>query len=112
MSNPSQPVIRQVGGVQVFETTNLHLAAVLLALIPGAQLTAVENSDQDRSLKVIRLGYPDDQDERIRLLMVAFADRRLSVNLALYNRYLNLIRDRLGLRRRSESMNGGLGNPP
>ncbi len=85
-----------------FATTNPHLAAALLTLVPEAQLLAVEQSPLEAEMKVIRLGYPPAQDERLRFLMVEFTDRRLSVNLALYNRCLNRIRDQLGLRRRSE----------
>ncbi len=85
-----------------FSTVNPHLAAALLARVPGAELAAVEDEQPDQGLKIIRLGYPPEEDACLRLLMVEFTDRRLSVNLALYNRYLNIIRDRLGLRRRLE----------
>ncbi len=78
-----------------FETTSIHLAAALLISVPGATLAHITPVPSIDGKRVLAIRYPLDQAEAIQKTAEDFHARRLLVPLYLFNRALNLLRDRL-----------------
>ena len=78
-----------------FETTNLCLGAALLAEIPGCSLVQISPTPSVDGKRLLTLAYPPTQESNVRQVVEAFLQRRLAVDLYVYNRCLNLLRDRL-----------------
>lgn len=85
-----------------FKTSNPHLAAALLSIIPSCSFIRIEDPPNGSGMKDLVLEYPELQEQAVRQLISDFLDRRISVDLYRYNRALSGIRDGLGLTRRSE----------
>lgn len=81
--------------LQQFETTSIHLAAALLVQVPGTTLAHVTPDPSIDGKRLIVLAYPPDQASAIQRIVAEFHSRRLVVPLYLFNRALNLLRDRL-----------------
>lgn len=78
-----------------FETTSLPLAASLLSQIIGATLLEISPDSSVDGKRLLIVGYPLDQAKAIRDVVERFHSRRLVVSLYVYNRVLNMLRDRL-----------------
>ena len=78
-----------------FETTSIHLAAAILVQVPYAALARIFPTPSVDGKRLIVLTYPASQTEVIRKVVEDFHGRRLVVPLYLFNRALNLLRDRL-----------------
>ena len=78
-----------------FETTNLCLGAALLAEVPGCSLAQISPTPSVDGKRLLTLTYPLPQEAEVRRVVEAFLQRHLLINLYVYNRSLNLLRDRL-----------------
>lgn len=84
---------RSINNFEEYATSELKLAALILAEIPGCSFEVGEQGNSIR--KVIRIKYPADYRIQIQGLENNFINKRASANVYLYNRALNTIRDRL-----------------
>lgn len=87
--------LRAMGKQERFETTNLPLAASLLAIVPDSSLIGISPSPSVDGKRVLMITYPADQELAVKQIVEEFSQRRLVVSLYFYNRALNLLRDQL-----------------
>jgi len=87
-----------------YETAELKLAALILSEIPESTFTV---SAKDTLLrKTIIIDFPAVHEQDVALLREDFLNKRALVNLYLYNRSLNQLRDVLMKDGRRENENG------
>jgi len=87
-----------------YQTTELKLAALILASIPEATFAIYKQPNFTR--QTIEITYSSDNNDLLAKLERDFIDKRAKVNVYAYNKALNLIRDRL--RGRNNYGNGAL----
>jgi len=78
-----------------YETTELKLAGLLLAEIPG--ITFEVTSQNNSSKKLIRIFFNPEHQSAIRKLEMDFINKEALANVYAYNKALHLIRDRMRL---------------
>ena len=76
-----------------YETSELKLAALLLAEIPESVFEV--HSQPNSSKKLIQITYPKKREEELQLLISEYIERRARVDLYRFNRVLNPLRDAL-----------------
>lgn len=76
-----------------YETSELKLAALLLSKIPNCSLEVCEQENSLR--KIIKIKYPPAYKAQVLKIEKDFINKIASANVYLYNKSLNLIRDRL-----------------
>ena len=76
-----------------YKTSELKLAAVILAEIIEAVFTVLPNPDGLK--KIIQINFPKAEKKRLDALVRAFIERRARVEVYRYNRALNLLRDKI-----------------
>lgn len=76
-----------------YETFELKLAALLLSEVPHSSFEVYEKENSIR--KIIKITYPAGYKNEVAKLERDFINKGASTNIYLYNRSLNLIRDRL-----------------
>jgi len=76
-----------------YETSELKLAALILAEISSCSFDVCDQGNSIR--KVIKIRYPVDYKTQVGIIEKDFINKRASANVYLYNKALNQIRDRL-----------------
>lgn len=76
-----------------YETFELKLAALLLSEVPHSSFEVYEKENSLR--KIIKVKYPQAYKNQVLKIEKDFINKIASANVYLYNRSLNLIRDRL-----------------
>jgi len=76
-----------------YQTTELKLAALILASIPEATFAIYKQPNVTR--QTIEIAYSSDYNDLLSKLERDFINKRATVNVYTYNKALNLIRDRL-----------------
>jgi hypothetical protein len=80
--------------MECYETLDLKLSALILSSISGSGFEILSQKDSIR--KIIKISFPSDQRAAVNSLIQQYIDRVASVSsLFLYNKKLNLLRDRL-----------------
>jgi hypothetical protein len=78
---------------QLYSTTELKLAALLVSEIPDCSIEVYEHANSLR--KLIKIEYPSTCKGEVTKLEKAFINKEAITNIYSYNKALNLIRDRL-----------------
>ena len=76
-----------------YSTSELKFAALLLSEIPQCSFDVFEQGNSVR--KIIRIKYPAGCKEQVSKIETDFINKIASANVYLYNKALNMIRDRL-----------------
>lgn len=77
--------------MRIYNTTDLKLAALLLASISSSSFTIL--SQKDSYQKIIQISYCESQQKLFEKLVMEYTDRQASVSLYEYNRKINDLRD-------------------
>lgn len=77
--------------MRIYNTTDLKLAALLLASISSSSFTLLSQKDSDR--KIIQVSYCEGQQKLFERLFMDYTNRVASVSLYEYNRKINDLRD-------------------
>jgi hypothetical protein len=77
----------------IYETSELKLAALLLAEIPDSSVDVHDRGNSIR--KSIVVAYPAPYSQDVQKLEKDYINKEAKVSVYAYNRALNLIRDRL-----------------
>ena len=79
-----------------FKFTSLHLSAVLLTEIEESSFAGIDSGQAiDGCKKIFLIDIPKQSYKIAEKLVSDFNEKQLSVNLYLYNRNLNFLRDKL-----------------
>jgi hypothetical protein len=81
-----------------YRSSELKLSAVILSEIPDCTFNILEQGNSLR--KTIVIDFPASYKKDVMLLQEDFLNKRVLVNVYLYNRSLNMLRDRLKDERR------------
>jgi hypothetical protein len=74
-------------------TADLKLSALILSEIPNCTFDVKEQGNS--LLKTITISFPETYEQDVMLLKEDFLNKRALANVYLYNRSLNMLRDRL-----------------
>ncbi|MDP8265617.1 MAG: hypothetical protein P9M07_01585 [Candidatus Aceula meridiana] len=85
-----------------FKTTNLKLAALVCAEISDTKAEVLNG--ENVSNKDISITYPQHHAPQVEALVCSFIDRKARVDVFLYNKSLNMLRDMLN---KSTTKKGG-----
>lgn len=78
-----------------YETTELKLAGLLLAEIPGTTFEVYPQNNSSK--KIIKIFFNSEHQNDIRKLEMDFINKQALANVYAYNKALHLIRDRIKL---------------
>jgi len=76
---------------KVYHTSDIKLAAFLLAEVSTSKFTVVDQKDSYQ--KIIQIFYPELQQKLFKSLIDDYANKRAKVSLYAYNRKINILRD-------------------
>ena len=76
-----------------YDTVSLHLGAAILTKIKGASFSGISGGLSDR--KIIKIQYPNSEESALMELKNRFYAKELVIDLYVYNKHLNMLRDEL-----------------
>ena len=76
-----------------YDTVSLHLGAAILTKIKNAAFSGISGGLSDR--KIIKIQYPNSEESALMELKNRFYAKELVIDLYVYNKHLNTLRDEL-----------------